>query len=805
MQDTQMTNMNDASGSNGTNGSGSNHSNDDPRSVISRVRENLKGRKDYEPPKGYKPASDPTISFFSPPDQPETLQMTQEEIKQRYFFPGIPGLRGFEKEWSLIQDLQKSHDQTRERLRNGIDPGPESKDYWDIYKDTDRPVSRAHFNEYREHKENEERLVRYIALDSCAKAERANNSEAKMKAKYEKLQAKMGRTADREAAEKAKYADLQKDLTEKRLGPLGPLKEPQIDLETGRPVQPVHKWLYPEDLNAIIVEADVNTELTGARNQWSRDNFVAMQQRAERAIKLAEQLKFEPLIARCHYYQGIALVKQKQFKEAEHAFDVAWKCLTHYSEGASLDEWRKRLREAQQLDASSGNSLVESKPKGADKRPDKATKGRLNLLTSPTVGERPGIPEAMWGAFGPVGIAKEPSPSGPPRVMNDVNTGSSSPAGKSSSSGILAEEPEPASNVNGETNTQNLVGKSKVASGGRASGLNTDELNQRTLDVISGKPVGQNQIRVKEVLEIEKATAPEHLKRESKTSKRASDNEEDINRLTWSNKGKFDEKSAETPKDGIEAWLDKDEMLRQQRRSSWAYNDPDELPNGLACMLTGGSKFTPVHKLDEDTPLGLRSKPIEHWPPEAFRPHKDAADLELQKKLIAEADERLEQWQQAAKRQGLGEVRTRWGVPHIKGRPFKLSSYGNLVPTTIPKEDRRRDRSPDSPNTSDEERVQLVPWPRVKREPNCKYPRDPAPPPPPSPRKPRTPWEQADENSTKVDTLTPSPMKPAEKTPTKSKTPPPPPPPPKNPPPPRRPVHPGRATPESSPKSPSED
>ena len=544
---------------------GSNSSYEQSRNLVSQERQREKEQKNRSLRDPYNPKDDPCFSFFKSSDEAQETPMTTQEMKDRFFISGISGSGWHEKEWSILQEIRQKQAETIGRLKAGARPSDfESRDYWDKYKDTDKPVCRAHFNEYLERKEQEERHGRYLTLNACAKAERAKNNEARLKAKYDALV---------------------KTLSQQKSRPLlGRPIEPQVDLETGKRYQIDHVWLHPENASAIAIEADVLTDIKGARHQRERGDFLAMQRRVEHALKLAEHLNYEPLIALCQYYLGIALYYQDKCQEADNAFNAAWKCQGHYPEGATLDKWRKRVRDALQSDSSpspnNSNKAVEAKLARNIQEQENITStapisghksrkmGKLSSLPSPIVGERPGM-----------SLNLEPIYDNP-GVFAEVNVEFSSPnQADRTSSGLPSgwiKHGSDLQNLGDEIGNKTLIEKREHGPYSRSSGLDTNGLVQYSKDKLEGKIVGNKAIRVKEVVNIERATMPQPDRIQPPT---AAQQANDKTRLTMSNKVKLDRDPQGLDADNIRPWLDNEgEIFRKQRESSWTYNGPDASP-----------------------------------------------------------------------------------------------------------------------------------------------------------------------------------------------------------------------------------
>lgn len=721
---------------------GSNSSYEHSRNVIAQERQREKEQKNYSLQKAYNPRDDPRFSFFKSSDEAREALMTVQEMKDRFFISGISGSGWHEKEWSILQEIRQKQAETIKRLKTGAQPSDfESRDYWDKYKDTDKPVCRAHFNEYRERKEEEERHGRYLTLNACARAERAKNSEARLKVKYHALV---------------------KALSQQKSGLLlGRPTEPQVDLETGKRYQTSHIWLHPENANAIAIEADVLTDVKGARRQRERGDFPAMQRRAEHASKLAEHLNYEPLIALCQYYLGIALYYQDKCQEANNAFNAAWKCQGHYPEGATLDKWRKRVKDALQSDSSpSPNKLnkgnearltrdiqeQENFTSTAPKSGYKSRKmGNLPSLPSPTVGERPGMRLNLKPIF-----AKPDVPAEVRRSLKAVSVEVTSPSQvDGTSSGLLSgwiDHANGLQNLGDEMGNETPIEKREHGPYSRSSGLDTDGLAQYSKDKLEGKIVGNKAIRVKEVVNIERATMPQPDRIQPPTIAQQAN---DKTRLTMSNKIKLDREPQELDADDVRSRLDNEgEVVRRQRKSSWTYNDPDAWKNSITCMHPPGSSLLPGQRRRRDWPTKL----LAHLPAEALRPMKDEAEDSQIKKLVDEFDERREREEKLAAAQGLGQTIYRNGVAYINGIPhIQTEPNGPLVQQATRKDEERSPIESSSLEGGEKQIEEVLPPVRPERDSNRTYPKGPAPPIPVHRPLPKALRDKAIQLSTKPD------------------------------------------------------
>ena len=104
-----------------------------------------------------------------------------------------------------------------------------------------------------------------------------------------------------------------------------------------------------------VIQHGIETSLISAALMQRTKNFRNMQLRAEKAEEAARRLGYEPLIARCLYYKGVALAGMEQGREARQLFREAEACRGHYEEGKWLREWAAHSLELSPMQSEFGD------------------------------------------------------------------------------------------------------------------------------------------------------------------------------------------------------------------------------------------------------------------------------------------------------------------------------------------------------------------------------------------------------------------------------------------------------------------
>ncbi|KAF7506848.1 hypothetical protein GJ744_011194 [Endocarpon pusillum] len=102
-------------------------------------------------------------------------------------------------------------------------------------------------------------------------------------------------------------------------------------------------FLLYHNLPDAIKEVTVWSLVNSAHNAIRRENWVAAAELATRAIRLANQLRYAPLVSKCWFWRGMAMdglvaAKKTSRKEAAECFLEAMRCIGIYQEGVLLRE-----------------------------------------------------------------------------------------------------------------------------------------------------------------------------------------------------------------------------------------------------------------------------------------------------------------------------------------------------------------------------------------------------------------------------------------------------------------------------------
>ena len=114
-------------------------------------------------------------------------------------------------------------------------------------------------------------------------------------------------------------------------------RKPLADLPSTR------KFLY-DDTYSQNVELVIETALQRADLMWKLQDWNKMYTHGRYAHTWAKDLKYKPLMQRCHFYLGVAAFGQERFEHAAECFEWAGKCRNYYYEGELVGEWHIRAK-----------------------------------------------------------------------------------------------------------------------------------------------------------------------------------------------------------------------------------------------------------------------------------------------------------------------------------------------------------------------------------------------------------------------------------------------------------------------------
>ncbi|MCJ1484796.1 hypothetical protein MMC06_004969 [Schaereria dolodes] len=229
------------------------------------------------------------------------------------------------------------------------------------------PVTREHFNEYKQMKEKQIWKLGMQIINASAVSCEAKASVLL----YQKQK--------QEAEEKVrKYESDEMDKIEKfAKGLRGEVREPKILKGTKEiypgvkdPVQEKErgKFLY-DTFSDRCNELKIDVIIARLRLKISLEDWVGMNTKADEAIEIAKKLEYLPLIQRCKYYKGVAQYGLKSYWEATELLTDASNCVGKYQEGESALKWRSRAERAKN---ESPHSMASAQPTPVRTQPDPA-------------------------------------------------------------------------------------------------------------------------------------------------------------------------------------------------------------------------------------------------------------------------------------------------------------------------------------------------------------------------------------------------------------------------------------------------
>ncbi|MCJ1252380.1 hypothetical protein MMC24_000186 [Lignoscripta atroalba] len=215
------------------------------------------------------------------------------------------------------------------------------KSYWDGEKG---PVTREHFEEYKQAKEEEIRQLSSNVLQAAS-----SSYEAKASVLFFKEEAK-------KAEEKAKmYQGMDINEWERYVkGHRGKIRVPQLVDENTTENRAAFNAMKDEEKGKFLYdnfpdrcnELRLDILLLRMKARWSLRDWKGMDFQSDEAITIARQLDYAPLVQRCQFYKAIAQFGMKQYWEAADLFDEACWCVGVYKEGTEAHDWRTRAERA---------------------------------------------------------------------------------------------------------------------------------------------------------------------------------------------------------------------------------------------------------------------------------------------------------------------------------------------------------------------------------------------------------------------------------------------------------------------------
>lgn len=120
-----------------------------------------------------------------------------------------------------------------------------------------------------------------------------------------------------------------------------------------------HTFLYTNSSDQTR-ELIVRTSLQRARTAGQNRDWNKMENMAQSATKMAEQLDYAPLVGRCFFYRGMAEYMQKRWPDAQASFNEARACKGKYKEGPRVESWYDMATKGQEAWDEHPQNIAES-------------------------------------------------------------------------------------------------------------------------------------------------------------------------------------------------------------------------------------------------------------------------------------------------------------------------------------------------------------------------------------------------------------------------------------------------------------
>ena len=228
----------------------------------------------------------------------------------------------------------------------------ESKDYHDTSDNANRPVRREHFNEFKAAHEEHDSRLRYSLLQTRIERELAHQEAMKWENKCRGLE---------KTTEWSWVMGHQYDASAWIQRQRGVINEPCVDERAEQSPSNGDHFLWKNILDKLQ-ETHVNILILRASAMWTVEDWQMMELQTDEAIKQALKLDYNPLVARCMFYKGVAEYEQRQWAQACASFVDALACHGIYPEGYEVAKWMEKAGAAQLNSPATSNTFYVGEP-----------------------------------------------------------------------------------------------------------------------------------------------------------------------------------------------------------------------------------------------------------------------------------------------------------------------------------------------------------------------------------------------------------------------------------------------------------
>ena len=277
-------------------------------------------------------------------------EISKEPIKLSHIHTSIVAWSNHEN------DFSEQFDRFKELLDQDCS-SQEDQYYYGIYADTDKPVQREHFNEYKARRDERNRCLMDIMLDTAAKYREAMHSQEIWREKCWEVENKLQNRVAPETRDDENFQITRRgEKNEIEENPLATISEEinepyfNADLfenENYSATTHPKDFLYPKNYLSKFTEVQVDIKIMRLRALEVLKDWLSMQSLAKEVIENEmTQLNYQPLTSRGYYYLGVAQYAQKHFNEAIESFSQAQPAIGHYEEGYLAIKWLSKAQKA---------------------------------------------------------------------------------------------------------------------------------------------------------------------------------------------------------------------------------------------------------------------------------------------------------------------------------------------------------------------------------------------------------------------------------------------------------------------------
>ncbi|MCJ1464228.1 hypothetical protein MMC07_002841 [Pseudocyphellaria aurata] len=209
------------------------------------------------------------------------------------------------------------------------------------FKTTRTQISRDEFNEYREEMES-------LLLEANTRSQEAHRQLREQEHRHEKERMNW--------EERVRSLEWQQSLNSLRnppsprpptsMLPPSPSKRQESSIGVSVKSAASDTSLSSSDVNLGLRKCHVEITLARAQASMALAEWEEMENRSQEAWTIASSLQYEPLIARCHFFLGIAYYGQEKWTRARDAFEFANPCVGVYITARDLELWRQNVHTA---------------------------------------------------------------------------------------------------------------------------------------------------------------------------------------------------------------------------------------------------------------------------------------------------------------------------------------------------------------------------------------------------------------------------------------------------------------------------